>query len=164
MERHDLKGSLPRGTFFRSNIHREGDRASVRPDVYVLRARHIQSRPSRDRHFPGNMEIGHPPTDFFLESWIFDIQEPCFLESIEFGPPGTVFLKALKLDLQEDIFCGGLGWNLQKMSPSTFRLWNHCTGSFFGSRLGTTLCGPQKTSGILDNAIIEFWSQILVQS
>lgn len=37
MERHDLKGSLPRGTFFRSRIHQDGDRASVRPDVYVLR-------------------------------------------------------------------------------------------------------------------------------
>lgn len=39
MERHDLKGSLPRGTFFRSRLHREGDRVSVRPDVYVLRTR-----------------------------------------------------------------------------------------------------------------------------
>jgi hypothetical protein len=37
MERHDLRGSLPRGTFFRSRLHREGDRVSVRPDVYVLR-------------------------------------------------------------------------------------------------------------------------------
>lgn len=37
MERHDLRGSLPRGTFFRSRLHREGDRLSVRPDVYVLR-------------------------------------------------------------------------------------------------------------------------------
>ncbi len=37
MERHDLKGSLPRGTFFRSCLHREGDRVSVRPDVYVMR-------------------------------------------------------------------------------------------------------------------------------
>lgn len=37
MERHDLKGSLPRGTFFRSRVHREADRLSVRPDVYVLR-------------------------------------------------------------------------------------------------------------------------------
>jgi hypothetical protein len=37
MERHDLRGTLPRGTFFRSELHREGDRVSVRPDVYVLR-------------------------------------------------------------------------------------------------------------------------------
>lgn len=39
MERHDLRGSLPRGTFFRSHVAREGDRATVRPDVYVLRTR-----------------------------------------------------------------------------------------------------------------------------
>ena len=37
MERHDLRGSLPRGTFFRSALHQEGERVSVRPDVYVLR-------------------------------------------------------------------------------------------------------------------------------
>lgn len=37
MERHDMRGSLPRGTFYRSSIHREGDVVSVRPDVYVLR-------------------------------------------------------------------------------------------------------------------------------
>ncbi|HPO12065.1 MAG TPA: hypothetical protein PLI09_01365 [Candidatus Hydrogenedentes bacterium] len=37
MERHDLRGSLPRGTFFRSQLHREGNRVSVRPEVYVLR-------------------------------------------------------------------------------------------------------------------------------
>lgn len=37
MERHDLRGSLPRGTFFRSALHRDGERVSVRPDVYVLR-------------------------------------------------------------------------------------------------------------------------------
>lgn len=37
MERHDLRGSLPRGTFFRSRLHRDGDTLSVRPDVYVLR-------------------------------------------------------------------------------------------------------------------------------
>ncbi len=37
MERHDLGGSLPRGTFFRSDLHRVEDRVSVRPDVYVLR-------------------------------------------------------------------------------------------------------------------------------
>lgn len=38
MERHDLRGTLPRGTFFRSELHRDGDRLSVRPDVYVLRS------------------------------------------------------------------------------------------------------------------------------
>lgn len=37
MERHDLRGALPRGTFFRARVHREGDRLSVRPEVYVLR-------------------------------------------------------------------------------------------------------------------------------
>jgi len=37
MERHDLRGSLPRGTFFRSRLHQDGGRVSVRPDVYVLR-------------------------------------------------------------------------------------------------------------------------------
>jgi hypothetical protein len=37
MERHDLRGSLPRGTFFRSQLHRQGETLSVRPDVYVLR-------------------------------------------------------------------------------------------------------------------------------
>ena len=39
MERHDLRGSLPRGTFFRSQIARDGARATVRPDVYVLRTK-----------------------------------------------------------------------------------------------------------------------------
>jgi len=39
MERHDLRGSLPRGTFFRSQLHRDGTRLSVRPEVYVLRTR-----------------------------------------------------------------------------------------------------------------------------
>ena len=37
MERHDLRGSLPRGTFFRSQLHEHANRLSVRPDVYVLR-------------------------------------------------------------------------------------------------------------------------------
>ncbi len=37
MERHDLRGTLPRGTFFQSALHRDGERVSVRPDVYVLR-------------------------------------------------------------------------------------------------------------------------------
>lgn len=38
MERHDTKGTLPRGTFFRSRLHEEParDYVSVRPDVYVL--------------------------------------------------------------------------------------------------------------------------------
>ncbi len=39
MERHDLKGSLPRGTFFRSTLHRDDEGLAVRPDVYVLRTR-----------------------------------------------------------------------------------------------------------------------------
>ncbi len=39
MERHDLRGSLPRGTFFRSQLWREGERVSVRPDVYVLQTK-----------------------------------------------------------------------------------------------------------------------------
>jgi hypothetical protein len=37
MERHDLRGTLPRGRFFRSALHRVGDVVSVRPEVYVLR-------------------------------------------------------------------------------------------------------------------------------
>jgi phage head maturation protease len=38
MERHDTKGTLPRGTFFRSRLHEEaeGEYVSVRPDVYIL--------------------------------------------------------------------------------------------------------------------------------
>jgi len=38
MERHDTKGTLPRGTFFRSGLHEEpdGEYVSVRPDVYIL--------------------------------------------------------------------------------------------------------------------------------
>ena len=39
MERHDLRGTLPRGTFFRSDLHRDGEKVSVRPDVYVLRTK-----------------------------------------------------------------------------------------------------------------------------
>lgn len=39
MERHDLRGSLPRGTFFRSGLHHDDDRLTVRPEVYVLRTR-----------------------------------------------------------------------------------------------------------------------------
>lgn len=37
MERHDLRGTLPRGRFFRSTLHHEGEVISVRPEVYVLR-------------------------------------------------------------------------------------------------------------------------------
>lgn len=37
LERHDLRGSLPRGTFFRSHLHQDGAVVSVRPEVYVLR-------------------------------------------------------------------------------------------------------------------------------
>ena len=43
LERHDLRGSLPRGTFFRSRLHREGDRVAVRPEVYVLRTAENES-------------------------------------------------------------------------------------------------------------------------
>lgn len=39
MERHDLAGSLPRGTFFRSRLQLGEDKTSVRPDVYVLRTK-----------------------------------------------------------------------------------------------------------------------------
>lgn len=39
MERHDVRGSLPRGTFFRAALHRDGERLAVRPDVYVLRTK-----------------------------------------------------------------------------------------------------------------------------
>ncbi|MGI6459213.1 MAG: hypothetical protein ACOX5J_03810 [Candidatus Hydrogenedentales bacterium] len=39
MERHDVRGSLPRGTFFRSRLHPDGEQLAVRPDVYVLRTR-----------------------------------------------------------------------------------------------------------------------------
>ena len=51
MERHDLRGSLPRGTFFRSHLHREGERVSVRPEVYVLRT-------AENEHFIRNIEGG----------------------------------------------------------------------------------------------------------
>lgn len=51
MERHDLAGSLPRGTFFRSRLHREGDCVSVRPEVYVLRS-------AQNRDFILNIEGG----------------------------------------------------------------------------------------------------------
>ena len=43
MERHDLRGSLPRGTFFRSRVHHNESRRSVRPDVYVLRTQDNES-------------------------------------------------------------------------------------------------------------------------
>lgn len=51
MERHDLRGSLPRGTFFRSALHRQGDVVSVRPKVYVLRL-------EENRNFIANIEGG----------------------------------------------------------------------------------------------------------
>ncbi|MDX9972716.1 MAG: hypothetical protein RBU21_06995 [FCB group bacterium] len=51
MERHDLKGTLPRGTFFRSQLYREEDALSVRPDVYVLRT-------PENENFIANIEGG----------------------------------------------------------------------------------------------------------
>lgn len=51
MERHDLQGSLPRGTFFHSTLHRQGDILSVRPKVYVLRL-------EENRNFIANIEGG----------------------------------------------------------------------------------------------------------
>lgn len=51
MERHDLRGTLPRGRFFRSSLHREGEVLSVRPEVYVLRT-------SENRDFILNIEGG----------------------------------------------------------------------------------------------------------
>lgn len=51
MERHDLRGTLPRGTFFRSALHREGEVTSVRPEVYVLRT-------ARNADFILNIEGG----------------------------------------------------------------------------------------------------------
>lgn len=51
LERHDVRGSLPRGTFFRSSLHREGDRLTVRPEVYVLRT-------DENRDFIRNIEGG----------------------------------------------------------------------------------------------------------
>ena len=51
MERHDLRGSLPRGRFFRSSLHREGERLCVRPEVYVLRT-------AGNREFIQNIEGG----------------------------------------------------------------------------------------------------------
>lgn len=51
MERHDTRGSLPRGTFFRSALHRDGEAVSVRPEVYVLRT-------ARNADFILNIEGG----------------------------------------------------------------------------------------------------------
>ncbi len=51
MERHDVRGSLPRGTFFHSALHQHGDRVSVRPKVYVLRL-------EENRNFIANIEGG----------------------------------------------------------------------------------------------------------
>jgi len=53
MERHDTRGSLPRGTFFRSRLFRDvsGDYVSVRPDVYLLAN-------DENRSFISNIEGG----------------------------------------------------------------------------------------------------------
>jgi len=51
MERHDLRGTLPRGRFFRSRLHEDGPHISVRPDVYVLRT-------ADNRDFILNIEAG----------------------------------------------------------------------------------------------------------
>ncbi len=51
MERHDLRGTLPRGRFFRSALHREGEMVSVRPEVYVMRT-------EENRDFILNIEGG----------------------------------------------------------------------------------------------------------
>lgn len=51
MERHDLRGSLPRGRFFLSRLCREDSRLYVRPLAYVLRA-------EANRDFIFNIEGG----------------------------------------------------------------------------------------------------------
>ena len=51
LERHDLRGSLPRGTFFASSVHRDGSTLTVQPDVYVLRT-------EENRDFILNIEGG----------------------------------------------------------------------------------------------------------
>lgn len=51
MERHDLRGSLPRGRFFDSRLCREDGRLYVRPLAYVLRA-------DANRDFIFNIEGG----------------------------------------------------------------------------------------------------------
>lgn len=51
MERHDLSGSLPRGAFFRSQLHREGAYVSVRPEAYIMRT-------EQNRDFILNIEGG----------------------------------------------------------------------------------------------------------
>ncbi|MCX8066000.1 MAG: hypothetical protein N3G21_12660 [Candidatus Hydrogenedentes bacterium] len=51
MERHDLRGSLPRGIFFTSSVVVEGDKISVRPKVYVLKL-------EENRSFIANIEGG----------------------------------------------------------------------------------------------------------
>ena len=37
MERHDLRGTLPRGRFYRSDLFRDDEYIAVRPSVYVMR-------------------------------------------------------------------------------------------------------------------------------
>ena len=51
MERHDLRGTLPRGRFFRAALHRDGDLVTVRPEVYVLKT-------EENRDFILNIEGG----------------------------------------------------------------------------------------------------------
>lgn len=51
MERHDLRGSLPRGVFFKSRLVVGEDRISVRPKVYVLRL-------EENKSFIANIEGG----------------------------------------------------------------------------------------------------------
>ncbi len=51
MERHDLRGTLPRGRFFRSTLHQEGEHLAVRPEVYVMRS-------AENRDFILNIEGG----------------------------------------------------------------------------------------------------------
>ena len=51
LERHDLRGALPRGIFFASSLRRDGDKLTVQPDVYVLRT-------EENRDFILNIEGG----------------------------------------------------------------------------------------------------------
>jgi len=51
MERHQMRSSLPRGTMFRSHVHREGELATVRCDAYMLRT-------EQNRDFIANIEGG----------------------------------------------------------------------------------------------------------
>ncbi len=51
MERHDLRGTLPRGTFFRSQLASHDGMLSVRPDVFMLRT-------EENKDFIANIEGG----------------------------------------------------------------------------------------------------------